>query len=164
MLTIILFLWLWLIEGQISLIANFVEHLWLQSSTNSSAAVFKWCHCGQDTEHGISQMWTSNSMKQGDGTHQSQILFTIPCSFTNRATVTVCMASSKQGLKETSLMSPQLEDRGSTYEGFEVRKDRWWAFPLQLSHLFSLQHWALYLPVGDSLSLCFYIILPSLYL
>lgn len=58
-------------------------------------------------------------------------------------------------------MPPQLEDRGSTYEGFEVRKDRWWAFPLQLSHLLSSQHSALCFPVGDSHSLCFYIILPT---
>lgn len=42
-----------------------------------------------------------------------------------RATVTVDRARSKQGLKEARYMSPHPEDRGSTYERSEVRKDRW---------------------------------------
>lgn len=101
------------------------------------------------------RFWTQNFSNMNSLFHEAGLWeIPIPHSgynslffYKREATVSVHIARSKQGLKEINLMCPQLEDRGSTYEGFEVRKDRWWAFPLQLSHLLSLQHWALCFPV-----------------
>lgn len=122
----------------------------LQRSSGSAAAVPGWYRCGQNTVPGI---------RAQDSPNQPTFLLQLPILKT-RGTVTAHRARQKLGLKEARYMYPLLQARGSTWERFEVREDRWWAFPLQLSHLLSL-HRALCFTVGDSHSLCFYFILAS---
>lgn len=129
---------LWPLEAQSLLITNSGEILELQSSIGSFIAAFKDAAMVKIPHTAFLQHKQPLPQSRAMGCTRFQLQSIVLLK--TRATFTVCMARSKQRLKKVRYVSPHLEYKGSTYRRFEVRKDRWWAFPLWLSHLLSSHH------------------------